>query len=146
MYQSVDQSDEDSINVPLPKAERNKGPSRCYNSSLVVVYSAILIMAVVTLGTFGVKEAQILTRTSKLNNSTTNSCILFSTYDSRGNTTDGVVPINLHSSGLCGFVFWGLTSVTIVVVVWIVNSIVQAALGAKVYVYVCRCVRAGVEY
>ena len=137
MYQSVNQSAlEDKCGydyVPPPiQPTRNKGPSRCYNLSFVLIYSALLIMAVVTLGTFGAKHAQIAERVNKLYNTTTApSCILFSTFN-HINVTSGVIYINLHSNGVCGYVLWGLTSVSIVAFVWVVNSIVQAIIGPNV--------------
>ena len=139
MYQSVnqsmleDKSGDDYIPPPI-QPTRNKGPSRCYNLSFVLIYSALLILAVVTLGTFGAKHAQIAERENKrFNTSTAPSCILFSTYNST-NVSNGVseIFINLHSNGGCGYVFWGLTSVCIVAFVWVVNSIVQAIIGLSV--------------
>ena len=137
MYQSVNQSvledkSGDEYIPPPIQPTRNKGPSRCYNLSFVLVYSALLTMAVVTLGTFGAKHAQIAERENKISNtSTAPSCILFSTYN-RTNASNGVIFINLHSNGVCGYVFWGLTSVCIVAFVWVVNSIVQAIIGLSV--------------
>ena len=129
MYQSVDKVLEDDLNEPiLTKPKRNKGPSRCYHVMMIVVYFALLLMAVVTLGTFGVKEAQIIHRARVQYNSTAYSCILYATYNSTGRNGNTV---NLQSSALCGYVFWGLTSVTIVACVWLVYSIVQAAVGPK---------------
>ena len=134
MYQSVNQSvpEYDETGAPIPpilKPTRNKGPSRCYNLSFVLVYSALLIMAVVALGSFGAKQAEITDRMHKLNYSGP-SCILFSTYNRTINQS--IIVINFHSYGVCGFVFWGLTSVIIVVFVWVVNSIVQAIIGPRV--------------
>ena len=132
-YQSVDKGPEDDLyeyEPTLLKPERNKGPSRCYNVFMTVVYFALLIMAVVALGTFGAKVAQIVDRVRVVHNSTANSCIIFATY--AGTNENGDILLNLHSSGLCGYVFWGLTSVTIVVFVWLVYSIIQAVIGLKV--------------
>ena len=97
---------------------------------MVVVYFVLLIVAVVALGTFGVKESQFIKFVHRYRNTSDLSCILYSTYT--GQTTDGKIVITPHSSGLCGYVFWGLTSVTIVVFMWLVNSIFQAILGPRV--------------
>ena len=128
MYQSVDQVSENDLDEPiLTRPKRNKGPSRCYNIAMIVVYSALLLMAVVTLGLFGVKEAQIVDRARVLYNSTGNSCILYATYAG----TDRNGHLDLHSTALCGYVFWGLASITIVACVWLVYSIVQVVVGPK---------------
>ena len=134
MYQSISKQspdEEDSWDsLPSKPATRDKGPSRCYNLTMVAVYFALLVMAAVTLGTFGVKEAEIINRENQLRNHTDRSCILFSTYEYTDPNSH--IVIQLHSSGLCGYVFWGLTSITIVAFAWIINSIVQAVTGPKV--------------
>ena len=125
MYQSVD--DESCDSLPETRPARNKGPSRCYNATMIVVYFVLLIITVVALGTYGVKEGEFIKFVHRQNNATDLSCVLYSTY--AGQDKDGNEP---HSSGLCGYVFWGLTSVTIVVFVWLVNSIFQTFLGPTV--------------
>ena len=126
---------DDEYLVPSPAAPKSsKVLSQCYNATFIVVYIVLLMMAVVALGTFGAKHAQIAERMNKISNtSTAPSCILFSTYNST-NVLNGVsvIVINLHSNGLCGYVFWGLTSLCIVAFVWVVNSIVQAIIGLHV--------------
>ena len=37
--------------------------------------------------------------------------------------------IGLSSPGLCGFMLWGLTSITIVPFIWLIYSIVLAVIG-----------------
>ena len=131
MYQAVDtQEPVDEVDESVLKPRRDRGPSRCYNVMMIVVYFAMLIMAVVALGTFGVTEARINHRTRVLGNSSARSCILFS--DFAYTDTEGVVHIYLNSSGLCGYVLWGLISVTIVVFIWLIYSIVQAVIGPAV--------------
>ena len=112
------------------QTRRNKGPSRCYNASFIVVYFVLLIVAVVALGSFGRKEAEIIARSRKEHNTTAYSCILFTKY--HGTNASGVRFVHLHTSGLCGYVFWGLTSITVVAFVWLIYSVVQAAIGPKV--------------
>ena len=117
--------------APLPTLPtRNRGPSRCYNFTLIVAYFVVLIIAVVALGSFGKKQADISQRFHEFGY-TDKTCILFGTtisYD----TANKVRYVDLHPAGLCGYVLWGLVSVAIVIFVWLVYSIVQTAIGPKV--------------
>ena len=135
MYQSVDKQEpegEGELYEPIsPVPNRNKGPSRCYNVMMTVVYFALLLMAVVALGSFGAKQQQITDRAQKEYNSTSHSCILYSTFV-RVNKTTKTVYIKFHTNGVCGYTFWGLTSLTIVAFVWFVYSIVQAVIAPRV--------------
>ena len=100
---------------------------------MIVVYFALLLMAVVALGSFGVKQSQIADRTQKEYNSRTNSCILYSTYartEERDNKK--IVYMNFHTNGVCSYVFWGLIWITIVAFVWFIYSIVQAVIAPRV--------------
>ena len=132
MYQSVDKQEpegEGELYEPVsPAPKRNKGPSRCYNVMMIIVYFALLLMAVVALGSFGATQSKIKDRTQKEHNST-HSCILYSTYL---RTENKIVYIQFHTNGVCGYVFWGLTSVTIVAFVWFIYSIVQAIIAPRV--------------
>ena len=134
MYQSVDKQEEEESYEPVSaKPKRNKGPSRCYNVTMIVVYFALLLMTVVALGAFGAKQSQITDRARKELNSTTHTCILYSSYLWSENDGDGktIVHMKFHSSGLCGYVFWGLASLTIVAFVWFVYSILQAIFAPR---------------
>ena len=121
MYQSVDNQEpegEGELYEPVsPVPERNKGPSRCYNVMMIVVYFALLLMTVVALGSFGAQQSKI--KQTKFHDSA-HSCILYST-----SWED-------DSNGVCGYVFWGLTSVTIVAFVWFIYSIAQAIIAPRV--------------
>ena len=119
--------------APLP-VRRNKGPARCYFVMMAVVYFALLIMAVVALGSFGIKQAEITRRQHDLGIDPSQTCILFAKFIRLEERPDGtkVHIIQLRSPGLCGYVLWGLISITIVAVVWFVYSIVLAAFGPKV--------------
>ena len=137
MYQSVDKQEpegEEELYEPVsPVPERNKGPSRCYNVMMIVVYFALLLMAVVALGSFGAKQNQIADRAQKEYNSTAHSCILYSTYVRTEERDDKkIVYIKFHTNGVCGYVFWGLISITIVAFVWFIYSIVQAVIAPRV--------------
>ena len=97
---------------------------------MIVAYFAVLIIAVVALGSFGKKQADISQRFHALG-STDNTCILFGTT-TRYDSVNKVRYVKLHSAGLCGYVLWGLVSIAIVVFVWLVYSIVLTAIGPKV--------------
>ena len=133
MYQSVDKQEpegEGELYEPVsPAPRRNKGPSRCYNVMMIFVYFALLLMAVVALGSFGAKQSQITDRAQKEYYSS-HACILYSTFVRKDE--DGTVYINFHTNGVCGYVFWGLTSVTIVAFVWFIYSIVHAIIAPRV--------------
>ena len=116
--------DEDLIPPPAPK--RSKTPSRCYNASFIVVYFVLLIMAVVALGSFGAKQADINTLLRKGQYSTAQSCVLFTEYHESDDR------LHFHANGPCGYVFYGLVSITIVAFLWLVGSIVQTAIGLTV--------------
>ena len=88
---------------------------------------------VTTLGSFGIKQAEITRRQYDLSIDHSETCILFvkfkGTYEKDGKT---VIKLELRSPGLCGYVLWELISITIVAVVWPVYSIVLAVFGPKV--------------
>ena len=121
---------DDTLEIPSQPMgpTRNRGPSRCYNVAMVVVYFILLILAVVALGTFGKKQAEITQRRHQRNDYE-HTCILFTT--TLGYNDDGVWQVKLHSAALCGYVLWGLASVAIVVFVWLIYSIAQAIIGPK---------------
>ena len=94
---------------------------------MIVVYFALLLMAVVALGSFGAKQADIDKLTRDINPDHT--CILFAKH--LGTDENGIKRIRLNSPGLCGYVLWGLVSITIVAFVWLIFSVVLAAIGPK---------------
>ena len=108
-------------------AIQKRRSARCYNVTMIVVYLALLIIASVGLGGFGLKQSQIV---SALPSYQYETCILF-TRTTSTDVVDGksVRYVEFHSPGVCGYVLWGLISVTIVMFVWFIYSIVQAVLG-----------------
>ena len=120
-----DADDEDWGPPPAYTPTRNKTPSRCYNGWFIVVYFVLLLMAVVALGSFGAKQADINAVLRKRFFPTSQSCILFTSYD------ESFGALFFHANGPCGYVFYGLVSITIVAFVWLVGSIVQTAIGLK---------------
>ena len=104
--------------APLP-ISRNKGPARCYFVMMAIVYFAFFVIAVVTLGSFGIKQAEITRYVHNLGYDDSHTCILF-------------VKNEFSSQGVCGYVLWGLISITIVAVVWFIYSIVLAVFGPTV--------------
>ena len=116
---------------PLP-VSRNKGPARCYFVMMAVVYFALVLMAVVALASFGIKQAKITRRQLDLGADRSQTCILFADFLGTEMKDDKTVyRIRLKPPGVCGYVLWGLISITIVAVVWFVYSLVLAAIGPK---------------
>ena len=106
---------ESPAQAPLP-VSRNKGLARCYFVMMAIVYVTLAIMAVVALGGFGIKQAEIARRACC---DPSKTCILFAKLKH----VDGKAVIDFNSPGVCGYVLWGLISITIVAVVWLVYSI-----------------------
>ena len=122
-----------SSEPPLPLYQRNKGPARCYYVLMAVLYAVLLLMAIVALASFGIKQSEINKRQQTLGHPNSETCILFSKYIGTDEDPNGnpVYRIRLHTPGLCGYVLWGLTSITIVAFVWLIYSIVLAVVGPK---------------
>lgn len=96
--------------------------SRVHYGVLVAVYSVMLLLALVALGTFAKDEAEVrgfAGRTLSRGN-----CILFVSRNRAG-------VLELGSAGACGFVLWVQASVLIVVIVWLVYNIVNLILGVQ---------------
>ena len=122
---------DDASEIPPPptRPTRNRKPSRCYNVTMTVVYFVVLILAVVALGSFGKKQAEINQRINRLSfGYSDKTCILFASSTEIG---DNLRLFELHSAGVCVYMLWGLVSVAIVMFVWLVYSIVLAAIGPK---------------
>ena len=116
---------------PLP-VSRNKGPARCYFVMMAVVYLVLMFMAVVALGSFGIKQSEITRRQINLGLDRSQTCILFVQYLGPDTKDGQVVHIKrLKPAGVCAYVLWGLISITIVAVVWFIYSIVLAVIGPK---------------
>lgn len=123
----------------MPEVQRSKRPARCYFMTMAVNYLVLLIVAVITLASFEIKESEI----RRLKNSlvlvkliemhttiTTQTCILFAPHedvlDNRYRVISALMP-----HGLCVFVLWGLISISIVALVWLIYNVVLAAIGPK---------------
>ena len=114
---------------------RNKRSARCYFMTMAAVYLVLLIMAVVALANFGIREAEInrLKSQNKLAvHHPEQTCILFAKHiDDPDDQYSNKIITELHSSALCGYVLWGLISITIVAFVWLIYNVVLAAIGPK---------------
>ena len=67
-----------------PQIPRNKGPARCYFVMMVVIYLALLVMAVVVLASFGIKQADIVKLLTKHGIDSDETCILFAEHKEIG--------------------------------------------------------------
>ena len=95
---------------PLP-VNRNKGPARTYFVMMVLVYLVLIIMAVVALGSFGIKQSQITRRQINLGLDRSQTCILFAEFLGTEMKDGKTVHIKkLKPPGVCGYVLWGLIS------------------------------------
>ena len=113
----------------IPGAQRNKRPARCFFMTMAVTYLTLLIVAAVALASFEIKESEIRRlKDSLLIIDTSQTCILFAPHeDVYGHRLISA----LKPPGLCVFVLWGLISITIVALVWLIYNVVLAAIGPK---------------
>ena len=61
----------------IPGAQRNKRPARCFFMTMAVIYLMLLIVAVVALASFEIKESEI----RRLSIDTSQTCILFAPHE-----------------------------------------------------------------
>ena len=105
---------------------RSKARARFYFSVIAVLFLILLIISVVSLGSFGVQQ-------NRLSNFLAHSCILYA-------LPGGVDPDNPErkrillkpAAGVCIFVLWGLASIGIVSLLLLIYSIILAIVGLKV--------------
>ena len=120
---------ESRVTEALPVAQRNKRPARCFFMTMAVIYLMLLIVAAVALASFEIKESELRRlKDSLLIIDTSQTCILFAPH------FDGMsarLVSALKPPGLCVFVLWGLISIAIVALVWLVYNVVLAAIGPK---------------
>ena len=115
---------ESEVNTP-------KTFKRIYFVSFSVVFAVLLLVCVISLGTFGRKQAEVNSETRK--EMGRGRCILFGKYERTEKKDDkDTVYILLSPLGTCVFVLWGQVSLSIVVFVWLGYSIIAAILGFKV--------------
>ena len=105
-------------------ADRSKGPGRFHFSVCSIFFLVLLLVTVISLGTFGVMQRRITN--FEPNKS---QCILFASK--AGMKDEHTVLLHL-SVGVCGFTLWGQVSLVIVAFVWLVYSITQAVLSSRV--------------
>ena len=101
------------------------GPGRFHFSVCSVFFLVLLLVTVISLGTFGVIQRRI----TNLEPNNSQQCILFARY---AGMKDGYTVLRLSALGVCGFTLWGQISLVIVAFVWLVYSITQAVLGSRV--------------
>jgi hypothetical protein len=96
-----------------------------------VIFFILLLISVISLGSFGVVQKKVHDFSNEL--PPDSKCILFGRFfeKKKVNDKDRVV-VKLPSLGPCGFALWGLVSIFIVAFVWFVYSIVMIAFGPPV--------------
>lgn len=110
-----------------PAPRRRCGPSRMYYAIMAFLFAILLLIAVISLGTFGSKHAEV--RQVAKDQGAPASCILFGKKLGEEN--------QLGDAGFCAFVLWGQVSIAIVFLVWLIFSVVLTIIGPKVYVFGC---------
>lgn len=101
------------------------GPGRFHFSVCSVFFLVLLLVTVISLGTFEVIQRRI----TNLEPNNSQQCILFARY---AGMKDGYTVLRLSALGVCGFTLWGQVSLVLVAFVWLVYSITQAVLGSRV--------------
>ena len=117
----------DAGQTPAGPNRASRFPYRMHYAVLATVYFVALILALVALGSFGVKEAEVHSFVRDHNLRQGHNCILYAKPIDEYNERR----ILLSTAGPCNFVLWGEVSVLIVVVVWFIYNIVLMALGPK---------------
>ena len=91
---------------------------------MAVVYAVLLLIKVVTLGTFGRQFADTTRFWRDHVASSVNAvCVLYGS-----DSIDSFNP-SLGNNASCGFVFWGVVTMILVMVVWMVVYVMMAILG-----------------
>ena len=122
---------------PLPPTPpRKKGPSRIYFGVVAVGMSIFLLLCVIALGSFGAKQAQLpgfFKVERERYNITDLSCILFVKTRPNPNQKSDIKVIYDYnqSDSPCVFIFWGLTSGTILALVMLIYSLVMLIIGSR---------------
>ncbi len=120
--------EDEGVVAPVKRQSRNKTGSRVYYTVLLLWVSVLLLLASISLGSFGLRQNRI---TNFYNNNSRNGgrhCILYVNYQ------NGAVTYLKFSKdfGVCGFVFWGLTSLLIVALSLVIYFTVLLCAGLKV--------------
>ena len=118
--ESVDYTEEDEHQDQPPVSSKKRGASRLYFVVVSVMFAVLLLISVISLGSFAAKHAEISDSTS----GGRHSCVLFGRNS----------PLELGLNGYCAFVLWGQVTLIVVFLVWLIYSIVLTIVGPKVYV------------
>ena len=128
-----EEADEDVEPLPPP---RKKGPSRIYFGVVAVGMSIFLLLCVIALGSFGTKQAQLpgfFKVERERYNIKGGLCVLF--VNTRPNPDPNsdikVIFDKSQSYSSCVFIFWGLTSGTILALGMLIYSLVMLIIGSR---------------
>ena len=135
----LDGAEEDQ-DIELPPAPtpppRKKAPARVYFGLVCVGMLLLLLLAVIALGSFAYKQKQL----SKLyagdveGTNQEGSCILFADGNPTGGKTpdgDKEVLFKFHNFAPCHFIYWALSSGTVLAGVFLLYSIVLTIAGPR---------------
>lgn len=125
----ADNSDEEEVVPSYKPHKRRKTGSRVYYTVVLLWVFLLLLLAGISLGSFGLRQSKITNFYSNDADSK-GHCIL---YVSLGSVDGSLINLNfLENFGLCAFVFWGLASLNIVAFSFIIYLVVLIVVGPKV--------------
>ena len=97
--------------------------TRLFYAILAAIYAILLLLTIITLRTFGRTFAEISSNYPGGNANST-VCVLYGKEEPVNNIRPG-----LTNNASCGFVFWGVVTIILVMLVWMVLHIFMALLG-----------------
>ena len=99
---------------------------RLYYTLMAAIFLIMIIIEAVALGTFGTQFNNTVNfwRQNIPGANSSTVCILYG----RRSSMNGTNPV-LTNDGACGFSFWGMVTILIVLLCWMVFHIIMAAFG-----------------
>lgn len=85
---------------------------RFYYLVMTILYGIVLVIELVTLGTFGVQFSRMRSHFSS------DVCVLYADNN-----------LNPGNNASCGFTLWGLVTIIVVLLVWMVFHVIMALIG-----------------
>ena len=136
VLKELEEEAHEDVEPPPPTPPRKKGPSRIYFGVVAVGMSIFLLLCVIALGSFGAKQAQLpgfFKVEREIYDIKGGLCVLF--VNTRPNPypnpdTKVIISENQGDSS-CVFIFWGLTSGTILALGMIIYSLVMLIIGSR---------------
>lgn len=96
--------------------------TRLFYALLASTYAFLLLLTIITLGTFGRTFAEVSNTRRPGGSANSTVCVLYGKHQS-------VNSPGLTNNASCGFVFWGVVTIIVVMLVWMVLHIIMALIG-----------------